>query len=592
MLSRQTISKSSVNGTKGAVAAARQRSAEVAAELLAAGGNAVDAGVSAALVAGVIEPMETTLGGSGFMLIGVPGEGSVHSVEFGPRAPLAARSDMFQIDSGRHVERGLGISIVVGDANVQGITSVGVPATLRGLLMAQERFGRLPRPRVMRAAIVAAYEGFHADSYFALEALANLAALRADPGARALFLIDDLPPVAPHLGTASLGIPVLIRQQALGRTLELIADRGVDSLYEGELASSLLTTVAELGGLLSRQDLMSCAPVITKARSIRFRDAEVWASNAPCGAVTQLQMLQIWQALYPERAPLEDTPQRVRDLAATSWHAFADRYHWLGDPDFVAVPEDSLVSAAYAADVARAIRAGHPPPRTSSADSAPWNHFASRAVHDPWPHQPGRPARPPVWKPGGSTEPTAGTTHVSVIDAQGMAVSITHTAANHFGSKVVCPRTGLLLDAAMGWFNALPNAANSIAGGKRPLANMGPMLITRAGSPIAAIGAPGGRRILNAMVQIVINLVERDMSAEDAVHAPRVDASGAGLLASERLAAVIDEIPELRGAASLVSEQHEGFGYELARPNIALRDRNGATSAASDPFSRGYAVAN
>ena len=592
MLSRQTISKSSVNGTRGAVAAARQRSAEAAAELLAAGGNAVDAGVAAALVAGVIEPMETTLGGSGFMLIGVPGESSVHSVEFGPRAPLAARSDMFRIDSGRHIERGLGISIVVGDANVQGILSIGVPATLRGLLMAQERFGRLPRQRVMRAAVVAAYEGFAADSYFALEALANLAALRTDPGGSSLFLADGLPPVAPHLGTASLGVPAMIRQQALGRTLELIADRGVDSLYEGELARSLLSTVGELGGLLSQQDLSGCAPVITKARSIRFRDVEIWAPTAPCGAVTQLQMLKIWQALYADRAPLEDTPQRIRDLAATSWHAFADRYHWLGDGDFVPVPDDALVSAGYAADVAAAIRAGHPPPRSSSADAAPWNHFASRAAHDPWPHQPGRPASPPEWNPGGGTEPTAGTTHVSVIDADGMAVSITHTAANHFGSKVVCPRTGLLLDAAMGWFNALPDAANSIAGGKRPLANMGPMLITRAGAPIAAIGAPGGRRIINAMVQIAINLVERGMSVADAVHAPRIDGSGAGLLASERLASVVQEIAELRDSASFVSEQHEGFGYELARPIVAVRDGNGVTSAAADPFSRGYAVAN
>lgn len=592
MLSRQTVTRSAAAGMRGAVAAARRRSAEAAAELLAAGGNAVDAGVAAALVAGVLEPMETSLGGSGFMLVGIPGEGSVHSIEFGPRAPLAARADMFRIDAGRHVERGLGISIVVGDANVQGISAIGVPATLRGLLLAHQRFGKLPRARVMQAAVAAAHDGFPADSYFALEALANLSALRADPGARSMFLVDGLPPVPPHLGTASLGVPLLIRQPALGRTLELIAERGAEPLYEGELARSLLSTVGELGGLLSQQDLSACAPVVTRARSIRFRDVEVWAPTAPSGAVTQLQMLQIWQALHADRPPLEDTPRRVRDLAAASWHAFADRYHWLGDPDFVAVPDEALLSVGYAADIAAAIRAGHPPPRSSASDAAPWNHFASRAVHDPWPHQPGRPARPPAWNPGGATEPTAGTTQVSVIDAGGMAVSITHTAANHFGAKVVCPRTGLLLDAAMGWFNALPGAANSIAGGKRPLANMGPMLVTRGGHPVAAIGAPGGRRIINAMVQIVLNLVERGMGAGDAVHAPRIDASGAGLLASERLAAVVADIGELRGSTALVSEQHEGFGYELARPVIAVRDGDGVTSAAVDPFSRGYAVAD
>lgn len=591
MLSRQTIRKTSASGSRGAAAAARSRSAGCAAEMLAAGGNAVDAAVAAALVAGVIEPMETTLAGSGFMLIGVPGEG-VHSVEFGPRAPRAARSDMFRIDTERHVERGLGISIVVDDANVQGISAVGVPATLRGLLMAHARFGKLPRSRVMKPAVQAAYDGFPADSYFALEALANLQALRADAGARSMFLVDSLPPVAPHLGTASLGVPVTIRQQALGRTLERIADAGVDSLYEGELAQALLATVRELGGLLDERDLSGCAPVFAQARKIRFRDVEVWAPNAPCGAVTELQMLQIWQSLYPDGAPEDDTPERVRHLAEVSWHAFADRYHWLGDPDFVPVPDDALLSAAYAAEIAAAIRAGHPPPRSSTTDAAPWNHFASRAVHDPWVHEPGLPRTPPAWNPGGATEPTAGTTHVSVIDGSGMAVSITHTAANHFGSKVVCQRTGLLLDAAMGWFNALPGAANSIAGGKRPLANMGPLLVTRRGMPVAAVGAPGGRRIISAMVQVVLNLVERGMNAEDAVHAPRIDASGAGMLASERLAPVVSEIPGLREGTSLVSEQHEGFGYELARPIIAVRDEQGGISAAADPFSRGYAVAD
>lgn len=592
MFSRQTIQKSAVAGTKGAAAAARIASAQAAAAMLAAGGNAVDAGVAAALVAGVVEPMETTLGGSGFMLIGMPADGCVHSVEFGPRAPLAARSDMFRIDSRRQVERGLGISIVADDANVQGITAVGVPSTMRGLLLAQQRFGKLARSRIMRPAIEAAYGGFPADSYFALEALANLPALRADPGASSLYLVDGLPPPAPHLGTASLGVPTLVRQEALGRTLEMIAERGADVLYDGELARSLLDTVAELGGLLSQQDLSACAPVITKARSIRFRDVEVWAPTAPCGAVTELQMLRIWQALYPDRAPVEDTPERIRNLAAVGWHAFADRYHWLGDPDFVPTPDAALLSPAYAADLATAIRAGHPPPRSSATDAAPWNHFAARAAHDPWPFQPGGPDLRPVWNPNGGTQPPAGTTHVSVIDADGMAVSITHTAANHFGSKVVCRRTGLLLDAAMGWFNALPHAANSIAGGKRPLANMGPLLVTRSGVPVAAIGAPGGRRIIHAMVQIVLNLVERGMGAEDAVHAPRIDASGAGMLASERLTSVIRGIPELSDSTVLVSEQHEGFGYELARPIVSVREANGRTTAATDPFSRGYAVAD
>jgi gamma-glutamyltranspeptidase/glutathione hydrolase len=591
MLSRQSIHKTAARGRHGAVAAARSSSVEAAAAMLAAGGNAVDAAVAAALVAGVVEPMETTLGGSGFMLVGMP-DGLVHSVDFGPRAPKAARADMFRIDSSRDTDRGLGISVVVDDANVQGISSVGVPATLRGLTAAQRRFGRLTLAQVMAPAIRAAHDGFEADAYFSLEVLANLSAVRADRGARGLYLTaDGEPPAAPHLGTATLGAPVVIRQQALGTTLETIAARGVESFYEGDLLRALLETSRELGGLLTADDLKACQPRIGEALRIRFRDVDIWAPRAPCGAQTEFQMLRTWEALHPGQAPMQDTPERIRHFAETTWHAFADRYHWLGDPEHVPVPEQALLSPAYAAQLAASIRAGEPAPRTLPHQATPWNHYASRAAHDPWPFEPGFEGLPPRWSPAGSTEPTAGTTHVSVIDGEGMAVSITHTAANHLGAKVVCERTGILFDAAMGWFNAQPGAANSIAGGKRPLANMGPLLITRGGQPCAALGAPGGRRIVSAVVQLALNLVERNMGAEEAVHAPRFDASGSTLLLSERLQAEAAGLGDLRQLTRLVSEQHEGFGYELARPIIAVRDRDGVTEAAADPFSRGYAFA-
>ncbi|WP_232304939.1 gamma-glutamyltransferase [Castellaniella caeni] len=177
-----------------------------------------------------------------------------------------------------------------------------------------------------------------------------------------------------------------------------------------------------------------------------------------------------------------------------------------------------------------------------------------------------------------------------MVDKDGMCASLTHTAANHCGAKVVCPRTGFLLDAAMGWFNAVPGAANSIAGGKRPLANMGPVLMTRDGKPYAALGAPGGRRIIDAVVQVIINLVERDMSPAEALQAPRIDASGSTLLISERLRDLMPGLEKGLGPIATVGEQHQGYGYELARPNLAL-NREGQSHAAADPFSEAYAWA-
>jgi gamma-glutamyltranspeptidase/glutathione hydrolase len=344
-----------------------------------------------------------------------------------------------------------------------------------------------------------------------------------------------------------------------------------------------------LGGILSAEDLHAISPKVTQPRWLSFRGFDIWAPTAPSGGLTELQMLTIWQALHPEKPPLDDDARRLRGLAETSWHAFADRYHWLGDPDFVDVPEMGLLSKDYASVIAAAIRRGEAPPRLRPEAGLPWEVFAGRAVHDPWRFE-GTDRQPPIWRPEGATEAKAGTTHVSAMDGDGMAVSITHTAANMFGSQVVCERTGFLLDATMGWFNARPGAANSIAGGKRPLANMGPLLITREGRSVAAIGAPGGRRIINAMVQIALNITERGMDATQAVLAPRIDASGSVLLASERLARIAQELEPVCGKAALVSEQHQGFGYELARPVTVVRNGDGEISAATDPFVNGHAM--
>lgn len=588
--SRQIVTRSAASGTGGAVAAARQETAEAGARMLELGGNAVDAAVAMGFVAGVVEPMETTVAGSGFMLVHVPADGKVLSVEFGPRAPAAARPDMYTIDTTRAVDRGLGVSIVVNDENVQGPTSLGVPGTMTALIDAHARFGSLPLTTVMAPAIAAANDGFAADAYYALAVLMNHAALRADPGAASVFFDNGNILLGGHMGDSFGGPAPRVKQKALARTLEVLAAKGAAAVREGEIGDALVATMKERGGLLSRDDLRGATPHIGEARRITLRDHEIWGPAAPCGTLTQIQMLKTWLALYPERAPSDDTPERITRLAALSWHAFADRYHWLGDPERVAVPEQALASDAYAAEIAATITRGDTPPRVTPAEGMPWEVFAGRAAHDPWPFQAAGMTKP-VWRPIGGTEPTSGTTHMSVIDRNGMAVSLTHTAANHFGAKVVCPRTGLLFDCAMGWFNACTNAANSIAGGKRPLANMAPVMITKDGRVTAALGAPGGRRIISAVFQVTLNLVERGMEAADAVLAPRIDASGSTMLASERLKPVLAQLDRDALPWQAVTEQHQPFGYEMARPVLVTRDAAGSVQGVTDPFAKGFAIA-
>jgi gamma-glutamyltranspeptidase/glutathione hydrolase len=576
-LSRQRPTRPAVRGRRLAIAAARRASVEVGLAMEAAGGNAMDAAIAAAFVAGVIEPMETTLGGSGFMVLHAAG--ATRCLEFGPRAPLGARPDMFRIDHARMKDGGLGVSVVEGDANTQGILAAGVPATIPGLCLALEHHGRLPLPTVLAPAIRAARQGFEADGYFALEALANLGALRADPTAARLFLVDGLPPVAPHLGRATLGAAHVIRQPELACTLEALAERGI-AAWQDAIFPALLATHREAGGLLRAED-GARAPALREALMLDLGGGfTACLPDAPSGGATVAQMLAILRALG-DASP--------RALLHAGWHAFADRYHWLGDPDAVPVPAHALFSAGHAGAIARDIAVGSPPPLPRPGEGPPGDAFARRAARDPWPHDAEARAAP-AWCPVGGTDAPPGTTHISAMDAEGMAVSLTHTAANHFGAKLVCPRTGLLLDAAMGWFNAVPGAANSIGPGRRPLANMAPALLLRDGRAVAAIGAPGGRRIIPCVAALLAAMAG-GATAEGALAAPRADGSGDAALLDEALEELAAEVSAQDIPVRQVVREHEPYGYELARPVIAARAADGTLEAAADPFSVGYAAA-
>ncbi|MET7339040.1 gamma-glutamyltransferase [Nonomuraea sp. NPDC005650] len=585
--SRQQVGRSAARGTGGAVAAPREESVVAGLGALDQGGNAVDAAVAAALVAGVVEPMETTLAGSGFMMVHAPDDG-VWAVEFGPRAPAAAYPGMFRPLRPGEATAPLGVTAVADDANKVGPLACGVPRTLVGLLDAQRRFGRLTPAAVIEPAVQAAYDGFAADPWFTLTALAQLPALRKDAGSAAVFLRDgDLPLGACGFVFAgpSFGEPERVRQPALGATLELVAARGTSVLTDGPVAARLLETVARVGGLLSADDLRQAAPQFTRPLTIDFRGTQVHAPRAPGGGLTELQILAAWQALHPEAPPPPGSAEWVRDLALVIQHAFADRYHWLGDPDFVPVPE-SLLAPAYLGELVTAIRSGEPPARHCGTRQ-PWEVFASLALHDPWR---GGGTAAPVWNPAGGSVPGSGTTHISVMDPDGWAVSVTHTAANPYGSAVLCPETGLLLDSAMVWFNAVPGAANSIRGGARPVANMGPVLVT-AGGQLAAVGASGGRRIISAVSQLVLHLVEGGAGAEEAVNAPRLDGSGTELLIDDQLTDQGTGLAEYGLDVVPVSLQHQPFSMDFARANLVLNSPGGSLTAAIDPHPQGHAAA-
>jgi gamma-glutamyltranspeptidase/glutathione hydrolase len=569
------------DNTHGTVVAARDQSVKAGMAMLEQGGNAIDAAVAAALVAGVIEPTETTLAGSGFLLYS-DGESGPWSVDFGPRAPLTASSAMFDIDFDSESSNVLGLAPVVGAGNVNGPTAFGVPRTLLGLLTAHERWGSLDRRVVCEPAIRLATDGFPADTWFLMNALNDLDRLRRDPQAAATFLDSDGLPLgrrsSAHYG-ASVDKHGMVRQPLLASTLEEAAAGSLDDLRDGPIARRLIETANEIGSLLTLADLKGSAPTIERPLSIRFRDVDVWVPTSPGGGITELQILSTWQALFPSGSPRDDSSDRTRMLALAIRHAFADRYHWLGDPEFVSVPIEGLLSAEYAAVLADLCGSADPDLLISDGEP-PWIKFASEPIHNPWEHSSNCEGEIPVWTPRSASTPTSGTTHISVADSQGRIVSITHTAANHFGSGIICPRTGLLFDSSMAWFNALPGAANSIRGGARPVANMGPVLLTRDGVSVAALGASGGRRIISAVAQVVINLVDREMSPLEALQAPRIDGSGGELLIHENLADVASGLDGLNPV--MVPEGIEAYAIDFARSNIAAYHGENRTESAID----------
>ncbi len=545
--STQHVTRTAATGT-AAAAASRRPSVDAAMRTLEAGGNAVDAAVACGFVAGVVEPAETCLAGSGFLLAWDPATKTPTAFEFPPRAPAAATPDMYEPVSSEGATKLLGVTTVKDDANVEGILACAVPGTIAGLLAAHERLGRLPRAQVMEPAIEAATNGFEADSYYALTALDNLDVLRAHPTAAAIYLDDrGLPPTPAFLGDATLGVPPLIRQPELARTLEIVAERGAAGFYEGEIAQAIEHHFAARGGLIDRADLAAYRPIVGEPLHSTYRGHDVYAPTSPCGAWTELQILRIL-----ERFDMNGD-DALHAIVAASRHAFADRYRDLGD-GASPLQDDPDATAA-------AIRAGDIGP---VADGKPWEVFAFDRH---------------------------GTTHFTVVDGDGMMVSCTHTAGNAFGSKVVAEGTGLLFDAGMVWFNAHPGAANSIAPGKRPLVNMGPLLLARDGEPRLAIGAPGGRRIIDAVVQVVVNAVDRGMGIEDAIGAPRVDASGSKVLASERLGPALEALRERGHDVVAVREEHAPFSYEFARPVGAEIAADGSRRASADPFTQGHAAA-
>lgn len=590
--SRQLTSRTPACSTRHVAVAARAETVESGLQMLRGGGNAVDAAVAMGFTAAVVEPTETSIGGSGFMLVHDASTRQCWSVEFPPRAPSAARAELFEpLDDDPAAGQLLGIVRVRSDANAIGYRAPGVPGVVAGLCLASERFGTLALEQLMEPAIALAADGFEVDAYYSLQTLGNLRELRDNPEAAGTLLADGLPPVSPFtVARASASRPRL-RQANLAESLRLIAAHGSDPFYRGEIARAIDEDFKRNGGLLSASDLESYRASVERPLNCTYRGSRVHGPRAPCGSWTALQTLNVLDRLDPP-APEEDQAEQLHLVAEALRLAFYDRYRRLGDPDFAKVPLEDVLSDAYADRLASLIALDRVCTHFSELAGEPWRELAFDQASDSG-------ATEATPRSGGRSVPSIethqdvghGTTHFCVVDREGSTVSCTMTAGNSFGSKVIAAGTGVLFDSAMSWFDPRPGAVNSIAPGKRPLVNMAPLLISRAGLPVLAVGASGGRRIISAVTQVVSGVLHSGLDITEALAAPRLDGSERVLRVNARVPAQVrDGLERIGHSLVSIDEEHEWCSYEFAQPAAIMLDESGRRCGAYDPSSHGFAA--
>lgn len=475
---------------KDMVVSAHPLASQAGIAMLDRGGNAVDAMVASSFALAVVRPQSTGIGGGGFALLYTPDTKKVHTYDFRERAPRKATRDMFLDDEGDPASFHIG-QVSIPRASINGHLAAGVPGMVHGLLEIHEKFGQLPLKNVMQPAIDLAEKGFPVYPYLSRAIARREKTLAAIPASREIFMPRGKP----------LQAGEQLVQKDLGKTLRMVMQEGAAAFYEGEIATKITASMQKYGGLIDQVDLKNYQTIERQAIRGSYRGYEIMSMPPPSsGGVHLVQMLNILENFS---APQNiNDPDWMQKLIESMRFAYADRAHYLGDTDFVKVPVTGLTSKAYAEQLARRI-VSH-----QAGDSDRIKHG------NPLPYE------------------SASTTHLSVIDHEGMIVTSTQTINTSLGSGAVVAGTGILLNNEMDDFSikpGLPNAfgligseANAIEAGKTMLSSMSPTLVFQNSKPRLVLGSPGGSRIITAVLQTIINYIDFDLSLSDAVHRYRL----------------------------------------------------------------------
>lgn len=473
-------SQAPVGAENGMVVSAQHLASKVGVDVLKAGGNAVDAAVAVGYALAVVYPAAGNIGGGGFMTIQLA-DGRKTFLDFREKAPLAATANMYLDKDGN----------VIKGASTTGYLAVGVPGSVSGMEYAREKYGTKTRQQLLAPAITLADKGFvldQGDVDMLWTSTKDFEKDRANSGA---IFLNKGQPFQPG---------ERLVQKDLARTLKLISAKGTDGFYKGEVAEKLVASVKAGGGIITQADLdqyktRELAPV-----ECDYRGYHVVSAPPPSsGGVVICEIMNILEG-YPMKELGYHSAQGVHYTIEAMRHAYVDRNSYLGDPDFVKNPIAQLLDKNYAAKIRAAIN--------------PQKAGISQEI-----------------KPGVPPHEGSNTTHYSIIDRDGNAVSVTYTLNDWFGAKVMANGTGVLLNDEMDDFTSkvgVPNMygliqgeANAIGPGRRPLSSMSPTIVTKDGKPVMVVGTPGGSRIITATLLTMLNVIDYGMTLQEAVDAPR-----------------------------------------------------------------------
>jgi gamma-glutamyltranspeptidase / glutathione hydrolase len=526
----------------GMVVSSEPLATQAGVEILQAGGNAVDAAVAVGFALAVTYPYAGNIGGGGFMMVRMADEPPV-MIDYREEAPGHATRDMYLDKSGR----------VIPNASIVGALAVGVPGTVAGLSMAEQKYGKLGLLRVMQPAIRLAREGFPVSYYLSQSLKAHQKLLSKFTGSSRIFL-----------RYGNLYQPgEILKQPDLARTLQRIAEHGPNAFYLGPVAAYLMEAMSQYGGIITKEDLSRYRAKVREPLVGHFRGYDILAPPPPSsGGVALIEMLNIL-------GPLDLGPPESYDsmhlVVEAMRRAYADRAAYLGDTDFASVPVKGLTSLKYADDLRKDILKSKPDAVVKQGNPAPFEG--------------------------------PNTTHFSVVDAEGNAISNTYTLNSGYGSGLLVDGAGFLLNDEMDDFTSKPGTpnmfgliqseANAIGPRKRPLSSMTPVIVVQNNKVRLVLGSPGGGTIINTVLQVLLNVVVYHMDVLRAVEAPRFhDQWMPDQITLEKWGFSADTLDKLKRAGYKLQET-DGLGECEA---IEVDPQSGWRFGAADPRGTGKAA--